>query len=120
MIGYAMLGTNDLPKALSFYDELLKGLGAARMFGGEKFQIYGKDAPALGIGLPYDGKPATCGNGTMVALSAESQEQVRAVHEKALALGGKDEGAPGPRGESFYAAYFRDLDGNKLAVFKIG
>jgi predicted lactoylglutathione lyase len=66
---------------------------------------------------PFDGQPATVGNGVMVALSGADTAQVQAMHAKALALGGKDEGLPGPRGEGFYAAYFRDLDGNKLAVF---
>ena len=69
---------------------------------------------------PFDGKPATVGNGVMVALQAASKEQVGAVHKKALELGGKDEGAPGPRGAGFYAAYFRDLDGNKLNAFFLG
>ena len=58
-----------------------------------------------------DKRPATVGNGTMVALGAASREQVDAVHAKALELGGSDEGAPGQRWPGFYAAYFRDLDG---------
>jgi catechol 2,3-dioxygenase-like lactoylglutathione lyase family enzyme len=122
MIGYAMLGSNDLPRALNFYDDVLGVLGAKRMMAGEKFQTYGVTFPALGICLPYDGAPATAGNGTMVALTADSRAVVDATHAKALLLGGADEGAPGPRGgadSDFYAAYFRDLDGNKLCVFKI-
>ena len=66
---------------------------------------------------PFDGQSASVGNGTMVALAAKDPEQVQALHAKALALGGRDEGAPGPRGTGFYGAYFRDLDGNKLAAF---
>ena len=78
----------------------------------------GQDKPGIGITTPYDGKPATVGNGTMVALQVESQKKVQSVYKKAISLGAKDEGAPGPRGDSgFYAAYFRDLDGNKLNVF---
>jgi len=69
---------------------------------------------------PFDGKPATVGNGVMVALAAASKAQVDAIHAKALALGGADEGAPGPRGPGFYAGYFRDLDGNKLNAFFLG
>jgi predicted lactoylglutathione lyase len=69
---------------------------------------------------PFDGNAATVGNGVMVALAAGSREQVARVHKKALELGGKDEGPVGPRSESFYAGYFRDLDGNKLAVFCVG
>ena len=76
------------------------------------------DKPMLGVIRPFDGKPASVGNGVMVALVVDSPEKVQAVHARALELGGKDEGAVGPRGDSgFYAGYFRDLDGNKLDVF---
>ena len=78
------------------------------------------DAPMLSIIKPFDKKPATVGNGVMVALAAPSKAVVDKVHAKALALGGKDEGAPGPRGPGFYAGYFRDLDGNKLNAFFMG
>ena len=70
--------------------------------------------------MTLDGKPATVGNGMMVALAASSKEQVDAIYKKALELGGTDEGKPGPRGGNFYAAYFRDLDGNKLNAFFMG
>ncbi|MDC8772564.1 VOC family protein [Roseateles albus] len=76
--------------------------------------------PSLGILTPFDGQPASPGNGAMAALVVDSRAKVDALHAKALALGGKDEGAPGPRGEGFYAGYFRDLDGNKLNAFCIG
>jgi predicted lactoylglutathione lyase len=78
------------------------------------------DRPGLGISKPFDKKPATIGNGVMVALIVDSTAKVDALHRKALQLGGKDEGAPGPRGEGFYAGYFRDLDGNKLNFFHAG
>jgi predicted lactoylglutathione lyase len=74
----------------------------------------------LGVILPFDGRAATPGNGTMVALAADSTEGVDRVHRKAMSLGAKDEGAPGPRGQGFYAGYFRDLDGNKLNVYFMG
>ena len=74
-------------------------------------------SPALSVTVPFDGKPATVGNGVMVALVMDSTDKVDALHAKALELGGTDEGAPGPRGDGFYAAYFRDLDGNKLNAF---
>jgi predicted lactoylglutathione lyase len=74
--------------------------------------------PALGVIKPFDGKPASVGNGVMIALVADSNDTVDAVYRKAIALGAKDEGAPGPRGlDGFYAAYFRDLDGHKLNCF---
>jgi catechol 2,3-dioxygenase-like lactoylglutathione lyase family enzyme len=123
MIGYTTLGSNDLPRALAFYDGLLSVLGAKRVFGDDRFQTYGIDAPSLGICKPYNGEAATAGNGTMVALSAPTRASVDAAHAKALALGAADEGAPGIRGgdeSDFYAAYFRDPDGNKLCVFTVG
>ena len=122
MIGYVMLGTNDLPRAKAFYDALLGEIGAKQLMDFGRSVAYGvsMDKPALGVGLPFDGKPATVGNGVMVAIAVDSKEKVDRLHRKALELGGKDEGAPGPRFENFYAGYFRDLDGNKLNAFFMG
>jgi len=122
MIGYVTLGTNDLPRAAAFYDALLAEIGAKRMMELDRGIIWGvaADKPSLGILKPFDGNPATVGNGVMVALAVDSREKVARVHKKALELGGKDEGPVGPRGEGFYAGYFRDLDGNKLDVFCMG
>ena len=127
MIGYAMLGTNDVARARAFYDPLMEMLGASVLtaYTSEKRVFYtgGAGQPMLSITLPHDGTPATPGNGTMVALSAGSRDLVAAAHAKALALGGKDEGAPGVRGPNpngFYGAYVRDPDGNKLCFFRIG
>jgi catechol 2,3-dioxygenase-like lactoylglutathione lyase family enzyme len=122
MIGYVTLGTNDLARAAKFYDAIAKELGVGRMMETERFIAWGEEGGAAGIGLtlPFDGKQATVGNGVMVALSAKDKGQVDRLHRLALSLGGKDEGAPGARGEGFYAGYFRDLDGNKLNVFVIG
>ncbi len=120
MIGYVTLGSNDIKRAAAFYDSLLRVIGAKRFMESETFVAWAvaPDKPSLGVIKPYDGKPATVGNGTMVALVVDSNDKVDAIHRKALELGGKDEGAPGPRGlEGFYAAYFRDLDGNKLNCF---
>ncbi|MEY2866957.1 MAG: hypothetical protein RIQ43_983 [Pseudomonadota bacterium] len=120
MIGYALLGTNDLPRAAAFYDALLAEIGATRFMESDRFIAWAvsPEAPSLGICLPFDGKPATVGNGSMVALALDSNEKVDRLYAKALALGGTDEGPAGPRGMSgFYAGYFRDLDGNKLNVF---
>jgi catechol 2,3-dioxygenase-like lactoylglutathione lyase family enzyme len=119
MIGYVTLGTNDLPRAAKFYDALLGEIGAKRVMEADTFIAWGvaPDAPGLGITKPYDGKPATIGNGVMVALSAKNPQQVDALYKKAMQLGATDEGPPGLRGGSFYAAYFRDLDGNKLNFF---
>ena len=78
------------------------------------------EAASLAITKPFDSNPATVGNGVMVALQVDSKEAVQALHATALGLGAQDEGAPGPRGDSFYAGYFRDLDGNKLNAFFLG
>jgi predicted lactoylglutathione lyase len=122
MIGYVTIGTNDLPRAAAFYDALLAEVGAKRMMETEQFIAWSvtHEKPGLGVTKPFDQKPATVGNGCMVALEAASPSQVDALHRKAMSLGATDEGAPGPRGEGFYAAYFRDLDGNKLNFFCMG
>jgi predicted lactoylglutathione lyase len=123
MIGYVTLGTNDLTRARAFYDTLLSEIGIKRIMEfGERGTAWGvaMDKPALGVMTPFDGRAATAGNGTMVAIAVDSKDKVDRLHAKALALGGKDEGAAGPRGDGFYAGYFRDLDGNKLNVFCIG
>lgn len=119
MIGYTCLGTNHLEQAVAFYSELLSLLGAQPFFKSERGVGWGvsPDQPMFSVMKPFDGQSASVGNGTMVALAAKDPEQVQALHAKALALGGRDEGAPGPRGTGFYGAYFRDLDGNKLAAF---
>ena len=126
MIGYTTLGTNDIDKALVFYDGLLGAMGGKRLItmpDARGFTLYGagRDKPMLAITKPYDGGTANPGNGTMVALLADSRAQVDAVHAKAIELGGQDEGAPGMRGgvgpQARYGAYFRDLDGNKLCAY---
>jgi catechol 2,3-dioxygenase-like lactoylglutathione lyase family enzyme len=122
MIGYVTLGTNDLPRAVSFYDALLAELGARRLWEHERGIGWGTsdDTPNLAVMKPFDGNAATVGNGVMVALVVATRELVDRVHARALALGSKDEGAAGLRGESFYVGFFRDLDGNKLAVYCAG
>jgi len=119
MIGYVTLGTNDLARAAVFYDALAAELDTPRMMDFDGFIAWGKPGGAAGIGLtkPFDGNPATVGNGVMIALEAKDKEQVDRLYELALAHGGTCEGPPGPRGESFYAGYFRDPDGNKLNAF---
>ncbi len=120
MIGYVTLGTNDLDRATRFYDALLGEIGAKRMMQTDRFVVWfvAPDKPALGVFKPFDGNPATVGNGVMVALVVDSPAKVDALHKKALELGATDEGAAGPRGiPGFYAGYFRDLDGNKLNFY---
>jgi catechol 2,3-dioxygenase-like lactoylglutathione lyase family enzyme len=122
MIGYATLGTNDLQRAARFYDALLGTIGAKRLMDYGSFIAWGTGpgSPMLAITVPFDKQPATVGNGVMVALHVDGKAKVDAVYKKALELGARDEGPAGPRGDGFYAGYFRDLDGNKLNVFYMG
>lgn len=119
MIGYVTLGTNDLARAAPFYDAIAAELGTGRMMEFENFIAWGTPDGGAGIGVtkPFDGNAASVGNGTMVALEAKDAAQVDRLHAIALAHGGQCEGTPGPRGPTFYAAYFRDPDGNKLNAF---
>jgi predicted lactoylglutathione lyase len=121
MIGYITLGTNNFEKATVFYDQLFATIGAGRFLENEQFIAWstGMEHAGFSITKPYDGQVATVGNGTMIAIMVDSNEHVDAFYQKALSLGATCEGKPGPRGEmsGFYAAYFRDLDGNKLNVF---
>ena len=119
MIGYVTLGTNDLERGARFYDAIAAELGTARMMEWPGAIAWGTPGGGACIGLtkPFDGQPATTGNGVMVALEASSREQVDKLHALALQHGGTCEGPPGLRGGGFYAAYFRDLDGNKLNAF---
>jgi catechol 2,3-dioxygenase-like lactoylglutathione lyase family enzyme len=127
MIGYVTIGTNDIERARSFYDALLETIGARRLMQLEDqrgFTMYGKrmDRANLVVTRPYDGAAAQGGNGNMAAIAVDSMDKVDALHAKALELGAADEGAPGFRGDpknGYYFAYFRDLDGNKLAAFNI-
>jgi catechol 2,3-dioxygenase-like lactoylglutathione lyase family enzyme len=119
MIGYVTLGTNDLPRAAKFYDAIAAELGTSRMMDFETFIAWGTPGGGAGVGLtkPFDGNAASVGNGVMVALDAKDEAQVQRLYDIALANGGSCEGPPGPRGDAFYAAYFRDPDGNKLNAF---
>ena len=127
MIGYVTLGTNNIEQARNFYDQLLAEVSLVQMMQTEDargFTMYGTAAglPILAVTKPHDGNPATVGNGSMLALSLDSQDDINRLYAKALELGGCDDGAPGYRGPErdgagFYGAYFRDLDGNKICAY---
>jgi predicted lactoylglutathione lyase len=120
MIGYVTLGTRDLKKAAAFYDQIAAEMGIGRFLESDTFIAWGSADGSAGLGVtkPFDGKPMTVGNGVMAALAAKDRDEVDRIYKLALSLGGTDEGPPGPRGDGgFYAAYFRDLDGNKLNAF---
>ena len=121
MILYITLGTNDLARATRFYRPVMAALGldlARREADEIGFMTPGDTRCRFWVTLPYDGRAATVGNGSMPAFVADSHAAVDAFHAAALAHGGTDEGAPGlrPYGASFYAAYVRDPDGNKLSA----
>ena len=119
MLGYVTLGTNDLPRAAAFYDKICGALGVGRMMEFDTFIAWGKPGGGAGIGLskPFNGEPASVGNGVMAAFAAENPAQVDEVYKLAIELGATDEGPAGPRSDNFYAGYFRDPDGNKLNIF---
>jgi catechol 2,3-dioxygenase-like lactoylglutathione lyase family enzyme len=130
MFTYVSLGTNDLARAAKFYDATMDALGLTRCdvsdesdweswIGWGTYEPHGQKELALWVCQPFNGQPATVGNGTMVAFRASSWKQVQAFHAAALESGGTSEGAPGLRPHydpDFYAAYVRDPDGNKLAA----
>jgi catechol 2,3-dioxygenase-like lactoylglutathione lyase family enzyme len=131
MIGYVTLGSDNMPRARDFYDQLLGStVGAKRIMefgddlGGFTMWGTGFDKPGIAVTNPYNKQAAVAGNGNMTAIAVDSRDKVDAIHAKALELGGTCEGPPGVRGEegpqAFYGAYFRDLDGNKLCAFRIG
>jgi catechol 2,3-dioxygenase-like lactoylglutathione lyase family enzyme len=125
MFSYLCLGTNDLARARRFWDAVLAPLGQGRVAGYDDAtsSAWGlaDPGPHLWVTEPFDGQPASVGNGVMVSLLATSRNAVNAFHAHGLTHGGTDEGAPGLRpqyGPGFYAAYLRDPDGNKVnAVF---
>lgn len=121
MISYVTLGSNDRVKAKAFFDATLAPLGLTATYADDEMIGYGPAGGETQLWLlqPYDGLDATAGNGSMLALAASTRAQVDQVHAAALAAGGRDEGRPGLRdryGPNYYAAYFRDPEGHKLAV----
>jgi len=126
MIGYSLVGTNDIDRARAFYDALFGAIGVGKLWDSPRSVAWGMafDKPAFGISVPHDEQPATVGNGSMLALAQPTRAQVDTLYTKAIELGGQDEGAAGLRGEegdmAFYGAYVRDLDGNKLCFFRMG
>lgn len=118
LIGYATMGTNDIARAKSFYDAIAQELGASQVWAIPSSIVWSApDGSAFDITKPFDGKPATVGNGAMVAFECADRAQVDRVYNRAIALGAQDEGPAGERFPGFYAGYFRDPDCNKLNCF---
>ncbi len=118
MISYSMIGVSNFEEASKFYDEIFGLLGAQPVHKTDRSRFYATQdgRPLFAICTPYDNEAATAGNGSMTAFTASSKDIVKAVYDKAIELGATCEGEPGPRGEFGDFAYFRDIDGNKLAV----
>jgi catechol 2,3-dioxygenase-like lactoylglutathione lyase family enzyme len=119
MIGYVTLGINDLERAAAFYRPFMEELGCPVSRTTHKSISWGKFGAGGGLSItkPFDGNPATVGNGSMLALEARDHAHVDRLHALALSLGAKCEGPPGIRGSTFYGAYARDADGNKLCMY---
>jgi predicted lactoylglutathione lyase len=119
MLGYCSLGTNDLEASAAFYEPIAQILGHSRVMETERAVMW--NTPGGGAAFcvikPYDGQPATVGNGTMFGFAVDTDEQVDEIYQYALANGGSDEGPPGERSPQFYGAYFRDPAGNKLVAY---
>ncbi len=123
MLAYVTLGSNNIEKSLAFYDAFMAEVGAKRTFDNGRLYFYGRapGEPMIAIGGPYDEKEATCGNGTMAAIGCDDRETVDRLYAKAIELGAADEGEPGERIPNFfYGAYFRDPDGHKICLAKMG
>ncbi|TXD98449.1 VOC family protein [Psychrobacter frigidicola] len=117
---HVAVGTNDLKRARTFYDSVLDTLGLKRVADlGDNGAIWGKDSPSFFVMKPVNGEPATVGNGVTVSFDAASRAVVDAFHAAGLSAGGEDAGLPGTRdwAPNAYAAYIRDLDGNKLTAY---
>ncbi len=121
MIGYVTIGTNDMDRAVAFYDALLGEVGAKRLMDMDRIKFYGSspDAAMLAVCIPYNEEAQNCGNGNMVAIPGGDRAGVDKLYAKAIELGATDEGEPGERMPVFYGAYVRDLDGNKLCFFEM-
>ena len=120
MFSFVTLGTNNLEKSKSFYNELLSSIGIVLAEEDDRYVGYAKkDNQNIEFYLmkPHNREEATFGNGTMITFTADSKENVINIYNLALKLGGKDEGKPGPRHEEDFYAYFRDLDGNKICIY---
>lgn len=117
ILAHVSVGTNDFDRAVHFYDAVMATIGAKRVLEYPGAAAYGRAAPEFWVQTPYDGKTAATGNGTHFAFRASSHAEVDAFHAAALAAGGTDDGAPGPRplySAAYYGCFVRDLDGHKI------
>ena len=117
IISHLSIGTNHYDRAVAFYDHVLPTLGCKQLLQYPGATAYGRELPEFWVQTPIDGHPANVGNGSHIGFIALSKATVHAFHEAALAAGGIDDGAPGPRpdyGPAYYGCFIRDLDGHKI------
>jgi len=117
IISHISIGTNNFDRAVTFYDKVLSTLGCKQLMKHPGAVAYGKEFPEFWVQTPFNGEPATIGNGSHIGFIANTKEAVHAFHEAALSEGGTDDGAPGPRpdyGDAYYGCFIKDLDGNKI------
>lgn len=117
IISHISIGTNQFDQAVAFYDKVMPTLGCKKIMQHPEAAAYGREFPEFWVQTPYDGKPATVGNGSHIGFIAQTKDAVHAFHEAALAAGATDDGAPGPRADytdAYYGCFIRDLDGNKI------
>ena len=123
MLVSACLGANNLEQAGAFYDKVFACIGMFRTIEVKGEIGFGHQAGISSVWVltPFDGNAASHGNGSQLIFQTDNTSKVDDFYHTALANGGQDEGAPGPRNyrEGYYGAYCRDLDGNKLHVFCI-
>jgi catechol 2,3-dioxygenase-like lactoylglutathione lyase family enzyme len=121
MLGYTTIGTNDMDRAVAFYDALLAEIGAKQLFGMDRIKFYGTstDETMIALCIPYNEETQNCGNGNMLAIRGGDRAGVDRLYAKAIELGATDDGPPGERIPVFYGAYVRDLDGNKLCFMEM-
>ena len=116
-MNYFVVGTNNMEASTKFYDSLFEQTELSQVLSTERMTFWQGEDFAFAIAIPFNEKPATNGNGTMIGFSVGSTEEVKRLHKKAIALGGTCEGEPNQRGPRF-SAYVRDLDKNKLCFFE--
>ena len=122
MGGYISVGTNDLESAKKFYDHVFDGLEVKKFKGNDRsyFYFFTRTRTYFAVFTPYDGKPASVGNGSMTGITFDSSDEVDQIYQRAIEAGATCDGAPEQKVETFYGGYVRDPDGNKLVFCKMG
>lgn len=115
-MNYFVFGTNNMEKAVAFYDAIFKIAGVNKIHSQGRMTLWAGQDFMFAIAEPFNGEIATNGNGTMIGFNLSSSQQVEELYEKALSIGGENEGTPGMRSGRF-SAYVRDLDKNKICLF---